>query len=222
MKPAILKGLSLATLSYILMATASQAQPQQKQQPLSSEELTGRSIQLHAVEAAVWGMPAVNFERMLEAVIANGGAANQMLYWSRPVNWKDQALTPNPNTIYFNPFYDTTKGPVVLEIPPAQASLRSPAASTTRGSARWTMSGPAGVDQGNGGKYLITPPGYEENAAQWIHRRAVGYVSGIRDSPLELQERQRRRHRRCSCVREADEVLSAGRKPRTDRLRGCL
>ena len=89
MKPAILKGLSLATLSYILMATASQAQPQQKQQPLSSEELTGRSIQRHAVEAAVWGMPAVNFERMLEAVIANGGAANQMLYWSRPVNWKD-------------------------------------------------------------------------------------------------------------------------------------
>jgi hypothetical protein len=40
-----------------------------------------------------------------------------MLYWSRPVNWKDHALTPNPDTIYFNPFYDTTKGPVVLEVP---------------------------------------------------------------------------------------------------------
>src|SRR5215472_11926643 len=116
MKPTILKGLSLAALCCVLMA--SQAQPQQKQQPLSSEELTSRNIQRRAVEAVVWGMPAVNFELMLQAVIANGGAANQMLYWSRPVNWKDQALTPNPNTIYFNPFYDTTKGPVVLEIPP--------------------------------------------------------------------------------------------------------
>jgi hypothetical protein len=73
------------------MVTASQAQPQQKQQPLSSEELTSRGIQRSAVEAVVWGMPAVNFERMLEAVIANGGAANQMLYWSRPVNWKDRS-----------------------------------------------------------------------------------------------------------------------------------
>ena len=110
MKPTILKGLAFAALGCVLMATASQAQPLQKQQPLSSEELTRRSIQRGAVEAVVWGMPAVNFERMLEAVIANGGAANQMLYWSRPVNWKDQALTPNPNTIYFNPFFDTTKG----------------------------------------------------------------------------------------------------------------
>ena len=162
MKPAILKGLSLATLSYILMATASQAQPQQKQQPLSSEELTGRSIQLHAVEAAVWGMPAVNFERMLEAVIANGGAANQMLYWSRPVNWKDQALTPNPNTIYFNPFYDTTKGPVVLEIPPAQAKSSITGSIDDAWQCALDDVGPAGVDQGNGGKYLITPPGYKE------------------------------------------------------------
>ena len=35
------------------------------------------------------------------------------------MNWKNQTLTPNPDTIYFNPFYDTTAGPVVVEIPPA-------------------------------------------------------------------------------------------------------
>ena len=65
MKPTILKGLSLAALCCVLMAMASQAQPQQKQQPLSSEELTSRNIQRRAVEAVVWGMPAVNFELML-------------------------------------------------------------------------------------------------------------------------------------------------------------
>ena len=88
MKRTTLMGLPLAGPLLRPMASLSQAQPQQKQQPLSSEEHRG------AVEAVIWGMPAVNFERMLQAVIANGGAANQMLYWSRPVNWKDQALTP--------------------------------------------------------------------------------------------------------------------------------
>ena len=39
------------------------------------------------------------------------------------MNWKDQTLTPNPDTIYRNPFYDTTGGPVVIEIPPASEFL---------------------------------------------------------------------------------------------------
>jgi len=106
-------------------------------------------------------MPAVNFERMLQAVIANGGAANQMLYWSRPVNWKDQALTPNPNTIYFNPFYDTTSGPVVLEIPPAEGESSITGSIDDAWQCALEDVGPAGVDRGNGGKYLITPPGYK-------------------------------------------------------------
>jgi hypothetical protein len=162
MKPAILKGLSVAALCCVLMAAASQAQSQQKQQHLSSEELTNRSIQRRAVEAVAWGMPAVNFERMLQAVIANGGAANQMVYWSRPVNWKDQALTPNPNTIYFNPFYDTTNGPVVLEIPPIEAESSITGSIDDAWQCALDDVGPAGVDQGKGGKYLITPPGYKE------------------------------------------------------------
>jgi hypothetical protein len=107
-------------------------------------------------------MPAVNFELMLQAAIANGGAANQMLYWSRPVNWKDQALTPNPNTIYFNPFYDTTKGPVVLEIPPVEGESSITGSIDDAWQCALVDVGPAGDDRGKGGKYLITPPGYKE------------------------------------------------------------
>src|SRR6185295_5880099 len=88
-----------------------------------AEELNRRSIERRAVEAVIWGMPAVNFERMLQAAIDNGAAANQVVYWSRPVNWKDQTLTPNPDTIYLNPFYDTTSGPVVLEVPAAEGDF---------------------------------------------------------------------------------------------------
>ena len=49
-----------------------------------------------------------------------GGDFNQILYWSRPLDWKNQTLTPNPDTIYLMPFFNTKDaGPMVLEIPPA-------------------------------------------------------------------------------------------------------
>jgi hypothetical protein len=83
-----------------------------------AEELNRRSIERRAVEAVIWGMPIVNFDRMLQAAIPCGGAANQVIYWSQPVNWQNQTLTPNPDTIYLNPFYDTRNGPMVLEFHP--------------------------------------------------------------------------------------------------------
>jgi hypothetical protein len=48
----ILKGLALAVLCCVLMATASQSE--QKQQLLSAEELASRSIHRGAVEAVIW------------------------------------------------------------------------------------------------------------------------------------------------------------------------
>ncbi len=126
----------------------------------SPHELTERQIYRRAVEAVIWGMPAVNYERMLQATIANGGGANQVVYWSRPVNWKNQTLTPNPDTIYLNPFYDTTKGPVVVEIPPADADHVIVGSFDVAWQNALADVGPAGADKGKGAKYLITPPGY--------------------------------------------------------------
>jgi len=90
----------------------------------SAEELNHRTIQRRAVEAVIWGMPAVNFDRLLQAAIQNGGGANHVIYWSRPVNSKNQTLTPDPDTIYFMPYYDTTNGPVVREIQSRSAEER--------------------------------------------------------------------------------------------------
>ena len=113
-------------------------------------------------------MPAVNAELMFQAMTDAKGDINQVVYWSRPVGWKNQTLTPNPDTIYLMPFYNTKDiGPMVLEIPPA--SEGADAASIT-GSIddAWQEAledvGPAGADKGNGGKYLILPPGYKEKA----------------------------------------------------------
>jgi hypothetical protein len=114
-----------------------------------------------AFNAVVWGMPAVNFELLHESLLKAKGDFNQIVYWSGLINSKNQTLTPNPDVIYVNPLYDTRLGPVVLEIPPAEG------VSSITGSLddAWQTAvedlGPAGVDKGKGGKYLILPPGYK-------------------------------------------------------------
>lgn len=127
----------------------------------TAEELQQRTVERRAVEAVVWGMPAVNFQLMLDAFVAMGGGANQVIYWSRPVNWKNQTLTPNPDTIYFTPFYDTRNGPVVLDIPPAGDGTITGSIDDGWQNALEDV-GPAGADKGKGGKYLILPPGYKD------------------------------------------------------------
>ncbi|MDT0488722.1 DUF1254 domain-containing protein, partial [Streptomyces doebereineriae] len=77
-------------------------------------------VRSRAVQAVIWGMPAVNFELLREAAAGVGAGDNQVVFWSKLLDWKNQTLTPNPDTLYFFPFYNTQAGPVVLEIPPAE------------------------------------------------------------------------------------------------------
>ena len=50
----------------------------------------------------------------------------------------------------------------MLEIPPAGEEVRSTAISSTSGRCRSRTRGPSGADKGQGGKYLILPPGYAD------------------------------------------------------------
>ena len=65
-------------------------------------------------------MPAVNYQLMYREMVSKvDGAFNQVLYWSRLLDWRNQTLTPNPDVIYLMPFFNTQDaGPVVLEVPP--------------------------------------------------------------------------------------------------------
>jgi hypothetical protein len=130
----------------------------------SSENLAQRTIERRAIEAVIWGMPAVNFDRMYQAMVheANGGeGSNKIVFWSRPLSWKNQTLTPNPDIIYLMPFFNTKDaGPVVLEIPPADNGSITGSVDDCWQTAIEDV-GPAGVDKGKGGKYLILPPGYK-------------------------------------------------------------
>lgn len=127
----------------------------------SPVEILERAVYRRAVEAAIWGMPAVNFDLMLQAFVRAGGAANQVPFWSRLLDGQNQTLTPNPDTIYFNPFFDTKAGPVVLEIPAAGGGSITGSIDNCWQNALEDV-GPAGADKGAGGKYLILPPGHAE------------------------------------------------------------
>ena len=125
------------------------------------EDLRDRALERRAVEAAIWGMPAVNYDLMLQEMLTRtDGKVNEVIYWGQPLDWHNQTLTPNPDTIYFMAFFDTREGPIVLDVPPAsEGSLNGNIVSV------WQMPledvGLLGLDKGAGGKFVILPPGHD-------------------------------------------------------------
>ena len=141
--------------------------PAEAQTASTPTQLADRTIERRAIEAANWGMPVVNFDRMVQAMLGAKGAFNQIVYWSGFSDWKNQTLTPNPDTIYFKPFFDMKDvGPIVLEIPPAGDAGSITGTIMDSWQAAPEDVGPAGIDKGNGGKYLILPPGHKDTAPE--------------------------------------------------------
>ena len=94
-----MKRAVLAALAMLSVTVAAHAQN------YSADDLATRAIERRGVEAMIWGMPAVNTDLMLQAMLDSTKAkVNEIVYWSRPVNWKNQTLTPNPDSIYFMSF----------------------------------------------------------------------------------------------------------------------
>jgi hypothetical protein len=122
-----------------------------------------RLVRSRAVEAAIWGMPVVNYDLMLQEMLTKTpGKVNQVIYWGKPLDWKNQTLTPNPDTLYFMTFLNTRDvGPMVIEIPPADASGSLNANFVNVWQAPLEDAGLLGVDKGAGVKLLMLPPGYK-------------------------------------------------------------
>jgi hypothetical protein len=130
-----------------------------RQSAFSSTELAERTMHRSAVEAVIWGMPAVNAQLMFQAMRHANADFNQVVYWSRPVSWKNQTLTPNPDTIYLMPFYNTKDaGPMVLEIPPAGEDESITGSTDDAWQTALEDVGPAGVDKGKGREERVHHP----------------------------------------------------------------
>ncbi|MFC1601489.1 DUF1254 domain-containing protein [Candidatus Sumerlaeota bacterium] len=127
----------------------------------SVENLADQVVYQRAFEAVIWSMPAVAKYGLHRGTFDMGAGNNVVLAWSEGAKPLFEALTPNNTTPYVNGTTDLRKGPVVLDVPPAnpKASLFGQVADN------WYITiadiGPIGVDKGKGGKILLTPPGYD-------------------------------------------------------------
>ena len=133
-------------------------------QTLSPEELERRAIERRAVEAVLWGMSAVNTDLMRQEMLTKTtGKVNEVIYWGRPLDYRNQTLTPNPDAIYFMAFFDMKDiGPIVFDIPPGDAKASLTGNIVTVWQTALEDVGLLGLDKGAGGKFVIVPPGYDE------------------------------------------------------------
>jgi len=114
-----------------------------------------------AVQAAIWGMPIVSVDAMREAYFRDAGARyHDIVYWSRPADWRNQTTTPNSSSLYVYINYNLKDGPVVLDLPTANGvgifggvldAWQVPLVDVGRD----------GEDKGKGGRYVLLPPGYQ-------------------------------------------------------------
>lgn len=80
---------------------------------------------------------------------------NELLIFSELMDSKSLFLTANADTVYYLGFLDLSKGPVVFESPPGALGTIDDMWF------RWvTDFGAPGPDRGEGGRYLLLPPGY--------------------------------------------------------------
>src|SRR6516164_6753194 len=135
-----------------------------KTKTFNAAELAERTVYRRAVEAVIWGMPAVNTDLMLQEMLTKtSGKINQVIYWGRPLDWHNQTLTPNPDAIYFMAFFNTKDvGPIVFDVPHGDAGGSLNSNIVTVWQTALEDVGLLGIDKGAGGKFVIPPPGYKD------------------------------------------------------------
>jgi hypothetical protein len=157
----LLAAIGLATSVPLVLISPAIAQSAEQASAYPPSELTERAIERRAVEAAIWGMPIVSVDAMRQAFFRDAKAKyGDIVYWSKPSDWKNQTTTPNASNfyVYFN--FNLKDGPVVLEFPAAVgAGLYGSMMDA------WQVPiaevGPQGEDRGKGGKYLLLPPDFK-------------------------------------------------------------
>jgi hypothetical protein len=149
-------------------------------------ELAERTLRRRAVEAAIWGMPIVAFDAIRQAYLRDAGANyNDIVYLSKPADWRFQITTPNASSYYVLLCFNTKDGPVVLDLPPAVGAGLFGSMNDAWQAPQADI-GPEGEDRGRGGKYLLLPPGYSEAVpAGYLPVRFNTYngYSGLRAIP---------------------------------------
>jgi len=111
---------------------------------------------LHGVQAFMNSTRGVSLYAMYKGFHDVGIQDNEFMFCTELMNSKSLFLTGNCDTIYYIGFADLSKGPMVFEAPPEALGVIDD---------MWfhwiTDFGLPGAERGEGGKYLLVPPGYQ-------------------------------------------------------------
>ena len=117
-----------------------------------------------ALQAYLLAIPIVSQAGMRESLRKFGPDNQTNVIWENLMDSKTVALTGNDNTIYNFIWIDTSKGPVVAEIPPKVLG------TVDDFWYKWVGDiGITGADKGEGGKYLLLPPGFDGEIPSGYH-----------------------------------------------------
>lgn len=109
-----------------------------------------------AVEAVLLTTPGASLQGFRKGMQEFGPDNETAIIWKQRMDSKVQLLTPNTTVVYVFMWMDTSNGPLAMEVPPNVLGIIDD---------HWfryvTDFGNAGPDKGQGGKYVLLPPGYE-------------------------------------------------------------
>ena len=90
---------------------------------LSAKEPEPSNIARRAIDAALWGMPAVSMAAVRRSLAGVGAGYNEVLYFSNVLEARHELLTANNTTPYVAVVLDLHSGPMVVEVPAASAKI---------------------------------------------------------------------------------------------------
>ncbi|WFB35510.1 DUF1254 domain-containing protein [Kiritimatiellota bacterium B12222] len=110
----------------------------------------------HAVRAFSDTLQGVSIHAVRQGIASVGAKDNEVIVFSELMDAQSLFLTANADTIYVISSLNLSSGPMVIEVPPQVLGTVQDAWF------RWVIDmGLPGPDRGEGGKYLIVPPGYD-------------------------------------------------------------
>jgi hypothetical protein len=129
----------------------------------------------HAYNVFMNSLDGVSIATLRKGMQSVGVQDNEVIVFSDLMDAKSLFLTANADTVYAIGILDLTKGPMVLEVPPKFLGAIDDQWF------RWVVDiGLPGPDRGEGGKYLVVPPGYEGALPQggyFVARSRTNYVA---------------------------------------------
>jgi hypothetical protein len=118
----------------------------------------------HAVQAYLSSIQIASMSGLRKGILEFGPPNTTALLFENLMDSKALFLTPNTTSVYMMSWVDLEDGPMVIETPPNVLGIIDDF---------WfhyvADFGNAGPDKGQGGKFLILPPGYEGKVPEGYH-----------------------------------------------------